>query len=101
MANIMAILLVSPLSAGLLYVNEVQIPQNVDFNRLAPFCHGSLRVPLDLQNTSTDETYFRIVSSIVQNLTTSAWLKDTFAILPFWPAEFDSIPYGASLAGSP
>ena len=100
-ANIMAILLVSPLSAGVLYLDEVQISQDADFDRLEPFNNGPLRGPLELQNTSTDETYFRTISSVVQNLTTSAWLNDSYAVLPFWPADFDSVPFGASLAGAP
>ena len=101
MTNVMAILLVSPLSAGLLSLDEVQISRNEQFNRLQPFHNGPLGNPLKLQDTSTDETYFRTISSVVQNLTTSAWLGDTRAVLPFWPAGYESVPFGASLAGAP
>ncbi|KAI4127319.1 MAG: hypothetical protein LQ347_004658 [Umbilicaria vellea] len=99
--NIMAILLVSPLSAGLLSLDDVQISEKQPFNRLQPFPTGAHGSPLKLQDTATDETYFRTISSVVQNLTTSAWLNDTHAVLPFWPAGFDSVPFGASLAGTP
>lgn len=101
MTNVMAILLVSPLSAGLLSLDEVQISRNEQFSRLQPFHDGPLGSPLRLQDTSTDETYFRTISSVVQNLTTSAWLGDSHAVLPFWPTSFDSVPVGASLAGTP
>ena len=101
MTNVMAILLVSPLSAGLLFLDEVQISRNEQFNRLQPFHNGPLWSPLRLQDTSTDETYFRTISSVVQNLTTSAWLGDSHAVLPFWPTSFDSVPVGASLVGTP
>ena len=94
MANIMALLLVSPLSSGLLYLDEVQIPQRTKFLRL------EIPTPLTPRNTTTDETYIRTISGIVQNLTTSAWLSDSYAILPFWPADFDTIPFGASLASA-
>ena len=93
-ANIMAVLLVSPLSSGLLSLGEVPISHRTDFLRL------EIPSPLTPLNTTTDETYFRTISSIVQNLTTSAWLSDTYAVLPFWPADFDTIPVGASLAGA-
>ena len=96
-ANVMAILLVSPLSAGVLSLDKVQILRDADFNRLDPFQRG----PLELQKTATDETYFRTISSVVQNLTTSTWLYDTYTILPFWPVDLGSAPYGASLAGVP
>ncbi|KAL9065120.1 MAG: hypothetical protein Q9161_008438 [Pseudevernia consocians] len=93
-AYIMALLLVSPLSSGLLSLSEVQIPQRTDFLRL------EIPSPLTPLNTTTDETYFRTISSIVQNLTTSAWLNDNYAILPFWPADSDTVPFGASLAAA-
>ena len=101
MTNVMAILIVSPLSAGLLFLDEVQISRNEQFNRLQPFRNGPFGNPLKFHDTSTDETYFRTTSSVVQNLTTSAWLSDTHAVLPFWPAGYDSVPFGASLAGAP
>ena len=91
-ANIIAVLLVPPLSSGLLSMNEVQIPRRSDFLRL------EIPSPLTPLNTITDETYFRTTSSLVQNLTTSAWLSETYATLPFWPADFDEVPFGASLA---
>ena len=91
LANIMAFLLVSPLSSGLLSLNEVQLPRRSDFLRL------EIPTPLTPVNTTTDETYFRTISSLVQNLTTSAWLTENYATLPFWPADFDQVPFGASV----
>ena len=93
-ANIMAICLVSPFSSGLLSLSEVQMPQRTDYFRLEI---PGLFTPL---NTTTDETYFRTISSLIQNLITSAWLSDAFAILPFWPTDFDKNPFGASLAAA-
>ena len=90
-ANVMAILVISPLSSGLLSPSEVQVPQRTDFFRL------DIPSSLTPLNTTTHETYFRTISSVVQNLTTSAWLSDTYAVLPFWPADFDKVPFGATL----
>ena len=81
-----------PLSSGLLSINEVQIPRRSDLFRL------SIPSPLTPSNTTTDERYFRTTSSLVQNLTTSTWLSETYVTLPFWPVEFDGVPFGASLA---
>ena len=90
-ANIMAVLLVSPLSSGLLSLSEMQIPRRTDFLRL------EIPSPLTSLNTTTEETYFRTISRVVRDLKTSAWLRDYHAILPFWPADLDSVPFGRSL----
>ena len=94
LANIVAIILVSPLSAGFLFVQDVVITRQPAFHRLAAFSSS----PLDLSKDVTLETDFRTISALAQNLTTSAWLKEDYAVLPFWPAELATIPFGASLS---
>lgn len=93
--NILGILLVSPLSAGLLSPVETDIVKNVDFKSFIVF-DGSLPQPI-----ADDSTYFRTISTTLLNTTTSAWLTNDFAVLPFWPSTLDGIPLGASLPGAP
>ena len=90
-ANIIAVLLVAPLSSGLLSLSEVQVLRRTDFLRL------EIPSPLTSLNTTTEETYFRTISRVVRDLKTSAWLRDYHAVLPFWPADLNSVPFGRSL----
>jgi hypothetical protein len=66
--------------------------KQVSFNRIAAFENAPLHIAAD------DATYFRTISNLLQNLTTTAWLTNDYAILPFWPSPMDRIPLGASLS---
>jgi len=87
----MAILLLSPLSASMLSLVEVQITTVEDFQRL------ELPRPLISQDTTTDLTYFRTISSVVHDLKSSAWLTDDYAVLPLFPTSMDTPPFEAIL----
>ena len=89
--NILAILAISPLSAGVFSLTDVPVVRDTAFRRLL--------VPesVGFNGTTNDETYYRTTSSIIQNLVTSAWLYDSYAILPVWPADLAAVPFGGVL----
>ncbi|KIW31793.1 uncharacterized protein PV07_03385 [Cladophialophora immunda] len=95
LANIIGTLVISPLSAGLLSIEDMQIATPTEFNRVAAFHETPLVA------TADDATYVRSIASSTLGLTTSAWLSDEYAVLPFWPASMARIPLGSSLATSP
>ena len=95
LANIIGMLVISPLSAGLLSTEDIQIAQTATFNKIAAF-HKS-----PLVATADDATYVQSIAGSTLNLKTSPWLSDDYAILPFWPATLDTVPLGSTLATTP
>jgi hypothetical protein len=92
LANILGMLVISSLSAGLLSTEDMQITHDTLFKRITAF------QKLPLEATADDATYVRSIASSTLGLTTSAWLSDKYAILPFWPSQFDTVPLGSMLA---
>lgn len=94
-ANILGFLVISPLSAALLSVQDKSITRKAEFS--------TMLVPhkTALNMTADDETYLRSTSALLHNLKTSAWLSNDYAILPFWPTNTENIPLGATLARTP
>jgi hypothetical protein len=92
LTNIAGFLAISPLSSALLVSEDLLVPEQSSFNRIAAFGNAPLHIAAD------DATYFRTISNLLQNLTTTAWLTSDYAILPFWPSHMDRIPLGASLS---
>ena len=93
-ANILGILIISPLSAGLLATEDMQITTNTAFDRVNAFRNAPLRASAD------DATFVRAIASSTVGLTTSAWLSNEYAVLPFWPSGSDKVPFGSTLATS-
>jgi hypothetical protein len=93
--NIVGMFVISPLSSGLLSVDDLQISTSTTFNRIAAFQNDQLFASAD------DSTFVRTISSATLGLRTSAWLQDEYAILPFWPSDTKTVPLGASLAPTP
>ena len=92
--NLLANLVISPLSSSLLLSQEVSLVKDVSFSRLT-FDDGDKPLPWVFDR----ETYFRTVASILQNITTSAWVTDDYMALPFWPSDQgSSAPLGVSVA---
>ena len=91
-ANMFGMFAISPLSAGLLFVTEVQIMTPTEFKRIAAFD----KIPL--QATADDGTYVRSIAGSIQGLKPSAWLSDEYVILPFWPSYLGTVPTGSTLA---
>ena len=92
--NILAILIVAPFSAGFVSPQEVQVQNCANFSQVMTSLNGSLELSTD------DSVFFRTISSVLLDTTTSAWLSKEFAVLPFWPSNQNTVPFGASLANS-
>jgi hypothetical protein len=84
-------LLVSPLSAGLLTPTDKQASVSSTFQRAKV---GNF----SWQQGSEDEIMFRTISGGVIGQSTSVWVSKSSAILPFWPAGYDSAPLGSKFA---
>ncbi|KAK5635694.1 hypothetical protein RRF57_011406 [Xylaria bambusicola] len=93
-AFMFSFLIVSPFSSTLL------VSQDVLFAEDQPFSQLDISSALPLQSNPIGTTYFRTVSSLLQNVTTSAWITDSYAVLPFWPSTMGSAPLGPILFDS-
>ncbi|KAI1126904.1 hypothetical protein F5Y10DRAFT_202426 [Nemania abortiva] len=93
-AFMFSFLIVSPFSSTLL------VSQDVLFTEEAAFSQLDISSALPLQANPIATTYFRTVSNILQNVTTSAWITDSYAVLPFWPSTVDSVPLGPIISDS-
>lgn len=85
-------LVVSPLSATLM------VPQNVIFTQRTDFSQLDINDSLPLQANPLSTTYFRTVSNVLQNVSTSAWITDHYAVLPTWPEGLGVAPLGPVLS---
>ncbi|KAE8151048.1 hypothetical protein BDV25DRAFT_153274 [Aspergillus avenaceus] len=88
LVNVLGFLLISPLSSALLVSDDVAVPREMDFLRLTPQFDASL--PLTEDRTA----HFRTISHFAQNVTTSPWITDDWTMLPFWPADWESLSLG-------
>ncbi|KAF2137414.1 uncharacterized protein K452DRAFT_361940 [Aplosporella prunicola CBS 121167] len=93
--NVMAFLAISPLSSSLLESRDVTIRRNANFTRLIPNENSPLRMSMGR------DTYLRILGHTLQNVSTSAWISDSYAIVPAWPSALESAPLGPLLSSSP
>ncbi|CZR53400.1 uncharacterized protein PAC_03278 [Phialocephala subalpina] len=91
---ILGLLIVSPFSAALLGPAEVLITRDASFSRLAI----SVASPMEL--STDDSVFFRTISSIILNTTTSAWLSNNYTVVPFWPSDMHSVPSGSALSAN-
>ncbi|KAI5235982.1 hypothetical protein E4T42_09575 [Aureobasidium subglaciale] len=88
-ANILVLLVVSPLSAGLLSPVSITTVRDTIFHKAQP------AADISWQTDTFDTVGFRTIASSILNKTTSAWINPQFAVLPFWPSHTDS-PTGAN-----
>ncbi|THW68346.1 hypothetical protein D6D19_08965, partial [Aureobasidium pullulans] len=94
LAYILVLLIVAPLSAGLLAPANVQVRKHTTFER------AQLADDFVWQLDSWDLTTFRTISGAILNKSTSAWLSD-FAVIPFWPSDLPNAPLGSSFGDFP
>lgn len=92
LASTLGFLVVSPLSATLM------VPQNVVFSQRTDFSLLDITGSLPLQANPLSTTYFRTVSNVLQNISTSAWISDKYAVLPAWPEGLGVAPLGPVLS---
>ncbi|KAI1360722.1 hypothetical protein F5Y08DRAFT_39755 [Xylaria arbuscula] len=93
-AFIFCFLLLSPFSSTLLVSQDVLFVEERAFSQL------DISSALPLQADALGTTYFRTVGSLLQNVTTSAWITDHRAVLPFWPSTIGSAPLGPIISDS-
>ncbi|KAI1388600.1 uncharacterized protein F4822DRAFT_251261 [Hypoxylon trugodes] len=93
-AFILGFFIVSPFSSSLF------VTQGMVFVYEEPFKKLDISAKFPLQATPLATTYFRTVSNILQNVTTSAWVTDKYGILPVWPARMENVPLSPSFSDS-
>ncbi|KAI1130831.1 hypothetical protein F5Y10DRAFT_288558 [Nemania abortiva] len=89
---ILASLAISPLSSTLL------VTQVVVFDRKTSFHQLDLSSLAPIQPAPLATTYFRTISNILQNVSTTAWISNNYVVLPFWPGSPSSIPLSPILS---
>ncbi|KAI1206168.1 uncharacterized protein F4807DRAFT_453588 [Annulohypoxylon truncatum] len=94
LAFIFGFLLVSPFSSSLFVTEDIVFTYQVPFSKL------DISSLLPLQASPLAATYFRTVGNILQNVTTSAWITEKYAIQPIWPARVGSVPLGPQFTDS-
>jgi hypothetical protein len=86
---------INPLSAGFLDVDDATSVQQKQF-----YTFKSPPSPLSTPEIN-DSTYLRAIANLVFNITTSAWMKDDYTVMPFWPETATNMPNGARLSTIP
>lgn len=84
-------LVVSPFSSTLFVSKDVLLDSQVTLKQL------DLGSSLPLQSTLLATTWFRALSGILQNATTSTWIAEEHVGLPFWTADIEEPPVGPIL----
>jgi len=93
MINLLALLVVSPLSAILLF------PANTQFTALTAFNKMHEVHDLIITPAAYEMVTFRTTIAAVLNQSTSAWVSTEYAVVPFWPSTFGETPMGAIFTG--
>jgi hypothetical protein len=92
--HILAVLVISPLSAALLGTKVLQITvDSVSMKRAVPTGGPDLKFRADRG------TFIRTSVALLQNYSSSPWVTDDYFVLPFWPADLENTqwsPYYAS-----
>lgn len=91
-AFVLGFLIISPLSSALF------ISQDITFKETTRFSQLDLKPNLPLQPAPLATTYFRTISNILRNLSTSAWITDDYVALPFWPGNLSTVPLAPVLS---
>ncbi|KAI0096015.1 hypothetical protein GGR51DRAFT_544538 [Nemania sp. FL0031] len=85
-AFVLGFLAVSPLSSALFISQDVILSETARFSQL------DLNSSLPIQPAPIATTYFRTISNVLRNLSTSAWITDDYVVLPFWPDGISTVP---------
>jgi hypothetical protein len=93
--HVIAFLTIAPLSSSVLTSMDVEIQSDVPFLSWAPKADSVM--PLQPQG----DTFFRTISNLLQNFTTSAWITENHFIFPSWPAAMPDTPLGARFTDVP
>lgn len=92
--NVLGFLVIVPLSSALMDPASIPISEVTSFNQLdfRPRTQGPM---------VDDNTYFRVTSSYLLGVSTSAWVTEKYVIAPFWPSNLEDTPFGPTLASQP
>ncbi|CZR68661.1 uncharacterized protein PAC_18560 [Phialocephala subalpina] len=93
--NIVGSFVLSPLSAAFLSSELTPMSERSTFRTFQSIQNATLPISPD------DETYFKTVSALVLNLSTSVWLTDNHTITPFWTSTLSEAPLGATVPETP
>ncbi|KAI1174675.1 hypothetical protein F4777DRAFT_553044 [Nemania sp. FL0916] len=85
-------LAMSPLSSTLFVTQTVVLNNKTSFHQL------DLDSLVPIQPIPQATTYFRTISNILQNVSTTAWISDNYFVLPFWPGSPSNIPLSPILS---
>jgi hypothetical protein len=94
-ANLLALLVISPLSAIYLSPAETQFPTPTTFSRAREVGDTTSISP------ASGMIMFRTTIAAVLNQTTSAWLSTEYTVVPFWPSNLPETPLGSVFTGLP
>ncbi|KAI0445143.1 hypothetical protein F4803DRAFT_509535 [Xylaria telfairii] len=89
---ILASLAVSPLSSTLLVTRSVVFDTETQFHQL------NLNPLAPIQPAPLATTYFRTISNILKNVSTTAWISNDYVVVPFWPDGPSRIPLSPILS---
>jgi hypothetical protein len=89
--NVLAFLAISPLSSSLLTSLDVQIHRATEFSSIVPTDSTIALRP-------KGDTFFRTISNLLQNVTTSAFIADPYLVFPSHPSTIRQAPLGARLS---
>jgi hypothetical protein len=79
--NIIAFLLISPLSSSLLTSQTISVSEQTEFSRMLPDDRKKITL------NPGRETYLRTTSNFLANISTADWITDSYVVLPFWPSN--------------
>jgi hypothetical protein len=91
--HILAVLVISPLSAALLGTKVLQITvDSVSMKRTVPIGGP------DLEFRADRGTFLRTSVALLQNYSSSPWVTDEYFVLPFWPADLETTQWSPHYA---
>ncbi|KAJ8132678.1 hypothetical protein O1611_g940 [Lasiodiplodia mahajangana] len=91
LAFVLGFLILSPLSSSLIVSQTIVSTQETQFLQL------NIKPSMPIHAEPSSETFYRTIASVLRNVTTSAWISDQYAVLPFWPASSENAPLGPIL----
>jgi hypothetical protein len=92
-ASFISSFVINPLSAGLFYSTNVFIAKRKAFSTVAPATSANANQTIRFN----DDTYFRAITNVIFNISTSAWSTETYDIAPLWPPDVAQLPLGPTL----
>ena len=91
-AFIVGSFIISPLSSTVLHSGQIAVERETDFVVMRLPADGSLQLQADREN------YFRTIGNILRNVPTSAWISDTYFVLPLRHAEMNQFHLSPSIS---